>query len=231
MLPDDSRIVGGTKASITEFPHQVSIQLNGFHICGGSIIAKKWVLTAAHCLFGFQLKALKIRSGSTFTTHGGTINFISKVICHEFYNRTTIANDIALIRVKSSFKWKKERRKVALIDAGMRIKSGVMANVIGWGVKKEGGEVSLDLQKVQVPIVSFRVCKIYMRYIERGNICAGYKSGRYDACHGDSGGPLLVNNSLVGIVSSGEGCARPGKPGVYTDVAFYRDWIQSKITC
>ncbi|XP_051167908.1 trypsin beta-like [Leptopilina boulardi] len=228
-INDSFRIVGGTNALIKDFPHQVSIQLNGSHICGGSIISKKWILTAAHCINNIQIKSIQIRSGSTFTTHGGTLHQISQIISHEFYNKWKITNDIALIRVKSNFKWCSRRRKIQL--ARKEIKSGIMASIIGWGVKKEGGSISLDLQKVKIPIVSFFECRIYLRYIERGHICAGYKSGCHDACQGDSGGPLVVKNSLVGIVSSGEGCARPNKPGVYTEVAYYRDWIKNKSGC
>lgn len=223
-----SRIVGGTKALINEFPHQVSIQLNGFHICGGSIISKKWILTAAHCVQDHRIKCFKIRSGSTFTTNGGTIHMISKIISHELYNETKIINDIALIRVKSSFRFTNKRRKIKLIDSGKKLKSGIMACIIGWGVKNEGGSVSLELQKVNIPIISFFECRIYLSYLERGQICAGYRQGGHDACQGDSGGPLIVDNSLVGIVSWGEGCARPGKPGVYTEISYHREWIRNK---
>ena len=60
-------------------------------------------------------------------------------------------------------------------------------------------------------------------------ICAGVPEGGIDACYGDSGGPMVCTSDespyLCGLVSWGIGCARPGKPGVYTEVSYYVDWI------
>lgn len=83
---------------------------------------------------------------------------------------------------------------------------------------------------VEVPIVNKTVCS--MNYgsetLLDGMLCAGYMSGESDACTGDSGGPLVCGGKLVGIVSFGLGCAMPGYPGVYTNVAYYYDWISNQ---
>ena len=57
-------------------------------------------------------------------------------------------------------------------------------------------------------------------------ICAGYKEGGKDSCQGDSGGPLVSKGQLIGVISWGIGCAKPGFPGVYARVAAVRDWIR-----
>lgn len=100
--------------------------------------------------------------------------------------------------------------------------------------RQEGAALSDELQWVDVPIVSDAECAdLYYAVfydVEPAMICAGYvDEGGKDACQGDSGGPLVSAGQLIGIVSWGLGCARPQLPGVYTQVAYYVDWIQSKI--
>ncbi|PZC78907.1 hypothetical protein B5X24_HaOG200438 [Helicoverpa armigera] len=107
--------------------------------------------------------------------------------------------------------------------------------VIGWGVTDEGGSISNTLQEVKVPIVSNAECKdrSYGRRVTDNMMCAGEPDGGRDACQGDSGGPLHVFNETtekyqeVGVVSWGEGCARPDKYGVYSRVNRYLTWIKS----
>lgn len=87
------------------------------------------------------------------------------------------------------------------------------------------------LQTVEVPIVDKKSCnRAYFLSggISKGQVCAGYLEGGKDSCQGDSGGPLVCNGSLSGIVSYGNGCAAPGFPGVYSDVAYYKDWIDEQ---
>ncbi|XP_059058657.1 trypsin-1-like [Achroia grisella] len=107
--------------------------------------------------------------------------------------------------------------------------------VTGWGTTSEGGSVSSTLQEVSVPIISNEACRqtTYGNRISDNMLCAGEPQGGRDACQGDSGGPLHILNSTteqyqeVGIVSWGEGCARPETPGVYTRVNRYLTWIRS----
>jgi len=111
---------------------------------------------------------------------------------------------------------------------------GENATVAGWGATEQGGDVSPNLQKVEVPVIPNKQCNwrtLYLGKITENMLCAGdTKSGGKDSCQGDSGGPLIVERNnrylLVGIVSYGYGCAQPLAPGVYTRVGRYPEWIQ-----
>lgn len=84
---------------------------------------------------------------------------------------------------------------------------------------------------LEVPIISRTTCSLNYgsENLLDGMLCAGYMSGKGDACSGDSGGPLVCDNKLVGIVSFGLGCAIPGYPGIYANVAYYYDWIKQYV--
>lgn len=96
------------------------------------------------------------------------------------------------------------------------------------GAQREGGGASASLYKVDVPIVDRDTCNdAYGGDITDGMVCAGLEAGGKDACQGDSGGPLTIDGTLVGVVSWGNGCARPGYYGVYSNVGKFADWIES----
>lgn len=86
------------------------------------------------------------------------------------------------------------------------------------------------MQSVEIPIVDRNECnEDYEGDITPDMICAGVPEGGKDSCQGDSGGPVVLNGNLVGIVSWGDGCARAGYPGVYTNVAYFLDWINQTV--
>lgn len=118
--------------------------------------------------------------------------------------------------------------------------SGHDAIVIGWGkLNEKSDDFSNELQKVKLTIIDNKQCQNWFRQAGRDMliddrlICAGFKNGGKDACHGDSGGPLLskINGQfvVVGVVSTGIGCARPLLPGLYSRVSSYMDWIESYV--
>nr|XP_034193628.1 trypsin beta-like [Osmia lignaria] len=225
----DGRIVGGQTASISEAPYQVSLQMNGRHFCGGSIIASSWVITAAHCT-AYPVNSLTIRSGSTNVNSGGSVHKVQQVIKHESYrtSRNGIPiNDIALLRIQGSFSFDNNRKAAALFQGNSASLNGKNALITGWGNTNSG--TPTVLHKVTVPMVEKRECENnYRSYggVPEGQICAGLAAGGKDSCQGDSGGPLFLGGNLVGIVSWGMGCGTPKFPGVYTDVSYYRQWVR-----
>ncbi|KAJ8932945.1 hypothetical protein NQ314_014324 [Rhamnusium bicolor] len=135
--------------------------------------------------------------------------------------------DIALVKLSSSVS-NTIAKSIALPSRGTRLSVGDVATITAWGSFKEDGNRSTVLQKVQVPIVSQADCQdaYFMYKITPRILCTGFLGdGGHDACRGDSGGAVIVNGVLHGIVSWGRGCGRPDFPGVHTNVAYFRQWI------
>ncbi|XP_011501547.1 PREDICTED: trypsin-1-like [Ceratosolen solmsi marchali] len=219
------RIVGGTETDIRHHPYQVTLQYSGMHNCGGSIISKKWIVTAAHCI-SISGYTYTVGAGSNHRFNGKLYN-VSRLVPHPNYVLFGNDYDIALIKIAEKFKYSPNIKPIKLPKR--ELKHGETVNVTGWGLITEGGSDTDILMKVTLPIVNRKLCKSAYKHINlitNRMICAGrLGSGGKDSCQGDSGGPLSANDTLYGIVSWGYGCARPNYPGVYTNVAYFRRWI------
>ncbi|XP_069750888.1 transmembrane protease serine 4-like isoform X2 [Narcine bancroftii] len=226
------RIVGGDDAQIEEWPWQVSLQYKNQHLCGGSIMNSKWVITAAHCFPEeyHQIANWKVFAGSGELFSGGNTFSVGKIITNGDYDQITSNYDIALVKLRASLPYTDVIRPVCLPNYSMQIQKK-KAWVTGWGYRKEFGQVSPILQQAKVTIIEQDVCnrrEYYAGRITANMLCAGYLTGKVDACQGDSGGPLVYHYQywqLIGIVSWGTGCARVGRPGVYTNVNLLLDWV------
>lgn len=226
--------MGGQATTIDRVPWQASLQRNGMHFCGGSIIRERWILTAAHCLDRITNTAqITVRVGSTLSTSGGQVIAVSRIILHPQWNGNgrSYDNDIALVQVASS-PTVANARAIALPASNINIPDLATVSVTGWGATREGGSGIATLQAVSMPHVEINRCAaLYRRNILAPPVtavmlCAGVEGiGGKDACQGDSGGPAVWNNQLVGVVSWGIGCGRPGFPGVYAKVSSYITWI------
>uniref|UniRef100_T1GKW1 Peptidase S1 domain-containing protein n=1 Tax=Megaselia scalaris TaxID=36166 RepID=T1GKW1_MEGSC len=102
-----------------------------------------------------------------------------------------------------------------------------LGTIYGWGIQHQNYLKSpIHLQYAKIPVIDTMLCQqMMLNRISGTMFCAGYIKGGVDACQNDSGGPFIINNKLYGIVSWGNGCAMPGRPGVYTNVSVVRPWI------
>ncbi|XP_061392499.1 trypsin delta-like [Musca vetustissima] len=231
----DGRIVGGEVTSILSYPFQVSVQHDSSHICGGSILAVNIILTAAHCIeYPEDVKGYRIRAGSNSHSRGGQLLTVRQIIIHEAYNLNELNCDVALIRLNERLTFSSRIRAIDLPQLGAAVPKNVDLFVSGWGLTSETGLIAPLLQHVAVRLMDQRVCEenyLYIANITPEMFCAGLPEGGKDSCQGDSGGPLLATIRPIqyGIVSFGVGCAQPGYPGVYVNVAALRPWIDRKI--
>ncbi|CAB3361304.1 Hypothetical predicted protein [Cloeon dipterum] len=229
------------------------MRFRGRHICGASIISPEYALTAAHCIESSRSASrISLRAGSSALYSGGTRHDVEVALVHPQYTQYKQDYDVAilkvrifdyvtfvnlfdnlnfLLQVKQPFILNEFSSPIDLPQSGSEVQPGTMALTTGWGVTREGSlSPAFRLQSVAVPIMDRTECAT--NYIAYGDmtprmLCAGFRQGQKDACQGDSGGPLAAGGVLVGIVSWGAGCARPGLPGVYTNLADLeiRSWI------
>lgn len=251
-------IIGGQNASTKEFPFLINIWQNspkdGFvdHLCGGSLVAKKWVLTAAHCVLEdvtekevgtVKVSELQLFIGSDLRTGLGGRELKAKSIkVHPEFSWPK--NDIALIELAE------EVTDMAPVSLNSRkdlgsLSTPLVAIVAGWGLIDDSGKtVSKTLQKVEVPLISREVCGEDWFPKKRGwdigvdMLCASSSKDLKSACPGDSGGPLVITENgqftQIGVVSWGNAC-RGADPLHHSNVEGYADvanalsWIQRLI--
>ncbi|XP_061462994.1 transmembrane protease serine 12-like [Rhineura floridana] len=242
-----SRIIGGQDTKRGAWPWQVSLQIyhNGsgryFHVCGGSLINKNSVLTAAHCVRSRKPELWRIEIGlhQLYRDKHRTVKSrVRAIMAHCRYNNKTHENDIALFKLRQSITYNDYIQPICLPETPLVLTDDNPCYISGWGLKKENGTPSYILQEAQVHVFPRQVCNRYDWYagaLSRNELCAGSESGRVDSCQGDSGGPLMcyfpnkIKYYLVGITSYGVGCGRPKLPGIYVHTANYRSWIDSRL--
>ncbi|MFC7340757.1 S1 family peptidase [Saccharopolyspora griseoalba] len=223
-------IVGGEPAQIEQSPWVVFLtDPMGNQFCGGTIGAANKIVTAAHCVEGTNPMELRVVAGrEDKTTSEGTVAAATDVWVHPDYQSATSGADVAVVTLDRELP--QPPLPLATTADTAAYQPGREAEVFGWGATSEGGESSDVLQRAVVPVTSDADCSsAYGEYDPAAMVCAGYPEGGVDSCQGDSGGPLVADGKLIGIVSTGNGCARPGYPGIYTRVSSYESEVRAQL--
>ncbi|CAF0959695.1 unnamed protein product [Brachionus calyciflorus] len=245
----NTRIMNGKEALPNSWPWAVSIGLEGPrdkvpHACGGTLINKRTVITAAHCVIRNSIFTL-VGSPAPYTKYNSiekmlriyiglhdrndinekNVYSVESIIMHERFDPITFKNDVAIIRldrdVQSSYEI-----GFACLGKLNQVQPGDTVYAIGWGyTEMSRNQASRYLMQVDLTVQKKENCLI--QYVDIDQFCAGNIFLKKDTCNGDSGGPILkyINNrwTLVGIVSNGD--VSCGGTGIYINVAFFYDWI------
>uniref|UniRef100_A0A663EFC8 Enteropeptidase n=1 Tax=Aquila chrysaetos chrysaetos TaxID=223781 RepID=A0A663EFC8_AQUCH len=235
------RIVGGSDARREAWPWIVSLHFNSRPVCGASLVSDEWLVTAAHCVYGRQLKpsqwkaVLGLYDQSDMTQPSTVVQNINQIVINPHYMKRTKDSDIALMHLQYKVQYTDYIQPICLPEKNQQFLPGINCSIAGWGSIMNKGPTSYILQEAEVPLISNEKCQQWMpEYsITENMICAGYDIGGVDSCQGDSGGPLTSEDDnkwvLVGVTSFGYECALPKRPGVYVRVTMFVDWIRKII--
>lgn len=234
----DSVVVGGFPIDVSQAPWTVALSsrdrfggTRAGQFCGGVVVARTTVLTAAHCLGEDVLGAppnrvrdFRVIAGRTnLLADGGEEIAVRDAQVNPGYDSATNVGDFAVLTLAKPLP---QSAVVAMAGAGdPAYAPGTRALVSGWGDTTGGGAYTHRLHAARVRVLSDDLCaRAYPggpdgTYRAGSMLCAGEAAGGPDACQGDSGGPLVAAGRLIGLVSWGSGCGKPGRPGVYTRVS------------
>ncbi|MCG8669807.1 MAG: serine protease, partial [Pseudomonadales bacterium] len=230
------RIIGGEQSTPNTYSWMVSIQSkDGEHFCGASLIADKYVLTAAHCLEDTSPDDIQVVISEYDVSKAEASEekiAVKKIVSHDDWEES-MDNDIGILELATPST--KSPVKLASPEEIAALATGSTLKVMGWGNRSTTGEDFPNLlHEVNVPLADHATCKTNYGNVNQeitdNMICAGLPEGGKDSCQGDSGGPLLFQKDSqwiqAGIVSFGEGCAEKDYFGVYTNVARYLAWLE-----
>jgi secreted trypsin-like serine protease len=231
-LDDPNALVVGGHGATEQYDWMASLQRQGQHTCGASLISSGWVLTAAHCVKDTQPADLGLRIGSPDHATGGTQAGVSRIVVHPDYATKGPNGDLALLKLDHAV----EQTPIPLADSSGE--KGTPSRIIGWGLTcpvRGCGEPPVQLQELDTKVDADSACAL-SSIDDATEICTGSKQllGA-NACFGDSGGPQLEGVPgdwrLTGVTSRlGSPVPVCGTaPSVYTDATAYSDWIHQTI--
>uniref|UniRef100_A0A665WUN8 Mast cell protease 1A-like n=1 Tax=Echeneis naucrates TaxID=173247 RepID=A0A665WUN8_ECHNA len=220
LLSLGSKIIHGEKAPDNSWQYMVSVQSNERHVCGGFLVSKNFVITAAHCADNVVLGTHNL------TKVDDKMRYKVKVCRHPDYENVSFGKDIMLLQLSRKVQLSKKVKLIKLPKANNKIKDKACL-VAGWGGTKTDMRSVDVLQKVKVPIVALKYCEALWKKSIRNEEVILPDNHTFSSSQGDSGGPLVCSGKAVGVVSFNlkRNCDYPNLPNVYTDVSKYLPWI------
>ncbi|KAI4501596.1 hypothetical protein M0802_003473 [Mischocyttarus mexicanus] len=223
------RFVGSSVASINDYPYQLSIYFGRNDVCGATIIAPKWAITSAYCLRWKIPQMINLRAGSNETQRDGTVYKVSNFVIHPKYNSSINAYDVALLNLTTPFVYGKNVKPIPVIKANKNVAPGTPSVITGWGfVSNSGPSFSSTLRKIVLPIIEPSQCQNEYgnKFNQNIMVCTGYEKYKKDLCS-SSGFPLVVNDTLIGMFSTGHGCTVAPNINSKLSAQSIRSWITS----
>ncbi|XP_054738741.1 uncharacterized protein LOC129244873 isoform X1 [Anastrepha obliqua] len=235
------RIVGGDDAGFGSFPWQAYIRI-GSSRCGGSLVSRRHVVTAGHCVARATPRQVHVTLGDYVINSAveplPAYTFgVRRIDVHPYFKFTPQADrfDVSVLTLERPVHFMPHIAPICLPEKNEDF-LGKFGWAAGWGALNPGSRLRpKTLQAVDVPVIENRICERWHRQnginvvIYPEMMCAGYRNGGKDSCQGDSGGPLMHEKSgrwyLIGVVSAGYSCASRGQPGIYHRVPYTVDWI------
>ncbi|KAM3966950.1 chymotrypsin-1 [Aphomia sociella] len=228
ILGGNQRVVGGDYAPEEFGKFHASLQnLTGHHVCGGAVISPSHVVTAAHCIYGAEAQYIKVVVGTNNLDSGGIQYDVETLDVHKEYDYNTRINDIAILKTNGFFNL--QYVHILSVD-DEELLEGDLVLLTGFGAQEPNGQSSRQMHALNLTVFNQETCEYAMRYsreVVHSMFCTFTQIGE-GTCHGDSGGPLIKNNKLVGLVSWGIPCA-VGFPDVHTRISSYANWIKEEI--
>uniref|UniRef100_A0A8B9Q5T2 Granzyme M n=1 Tax=Apteryx owenii TaxID=8824 RepID=A0A8B9Q5T2_APTOW len=228
-------IIGGQEAKPHSRPYMVSIWRKGHHTCGGALVHKRWVLTAAHCISQQDVPEGKVVVGlHSLSEYGVPVQTfgIRKICPHPGYSRETMENDILLLQLERKVPLDKRRRLIRLLQREPA--AGETCSVAGWGIDRTG-QLSDRLQQLEVKVMDVRMCnnsRFWDGEIGPTMICfEGCQKGSAPA-KGDSGGPLVCGKkaAVAGVISfTSRNVLDLFKPAVATSAVKHQKWFRKTL--
>ncbi|KAL2779707.1 granzyme A precursor [Daubentonia madagascariensis] len=239
LIPEDVcvKIIGGNEVTPHSRPYMVLLKLNKENICAGALIARDWVLTAAHCKLNKMSQVILGAHSRNKTEPEKQIMVVKKEFPYPCYDLDTHEGDLKLLQLNEKAITNKNVAILHLPKMGDDVKPGTMCQVAGWGVTHNKSPPSNTLREVNVTIIDRKICNDEKHYnfkpvIGLNMLCAGSQKGGKDSCNGDSGSPLLCEGVPRGITSFGllGRCGDPRGPGIYTLLSKkHLSWISKTI--
>ncbi|KAL7286776.1 hypothetical protein TKK_0018921 [Trichogramma kaykai] len=227
------RVVGGEYVDIVDYPYQVSLRKYGEHYCGGSIISKRHILTAAHCISGlaqYPYNDITVFTGTSQSYgYSGQSHRVVNTWVHPYFRGdqdSAFAYDIGIMMLADEIQFNAYQQPIQLPTRDVRY--GEIATTTGWGIQHyPSNDVSPILKRAYMATLPASECNSALPEVRNIQVCALNKYG-VGVCSGDSGGPLVVDGQVFGITSWVVPCAR-GVPDVYTKVYSFVDWIRNVV--